>query len=55
VLARIAVRRRAAENPAMRGFRIAAWCVAATTVGLLVVGTLRLLDVIHGDEEIKPI
>jgi signal transduction histidine kinase len=55
VLARIAVRCRAAEDPAMRGYRIAAWCVAATTVGLLVVGTLRLLDVIHGDEEIKPI
>jgi hypothetical protein len=41
----------------MRGYRIAAWCVAATTVGLLVVGALRLLDVIHGNphDEVKPV
>jgi signal transduction histidine kinase len=41
----------------MRGLRIAAWCVAATTVGLLVVGALRLLGVVHGpaEAEIRPI
>jgi signal transduction histidine kinase len=40
----------------MRGLRIAAWGVAATTVGLLVVLALRLLGVVHGpgDDEIKP-
>jgi signal transduction histidine kinase len=41
----------------MRALRIAAWCVAATTVGLLVVGALRLLGVVHGPakDEIRPI
>jgi signal transduction histidine kinase len=41
----------------MRGLRIAAWCVAATTVGLLLVLALRLLGVVHGPAEdpVKPI
>src|SRR5262245_13763569 len=41
----------------MRGLRIAAWSVAATTVGLLVVLALRLLGVVHGPAEdpVKPI
>jgi signal transduction histidine kinase len=40
----------------MRALRIAAWGIAATTVGLLVVLALRLLGVVHGpaDDEIKP-
>ncbi len=41
----------------MRGLRIAAWCVAATTVALLGVLALRLLGVVHGPAEdpVKPI
>lgn len=41
----------------MRGLRIVAWCVAATTVGLLLVLALRLLGVVHGPAEdpVKPI
>jgi signal transduction histidine kinase len=41
----------------MRSLRITAWCVAATTVGLLVILALRLLGVVHGpaEDEIKPI
>ena len=40
----------------MRGLRIAAWCTAATTTGLVVVGALRLADVIHGHgERIPPV
>jgi signal transduction histidine kinase len=41
----------------MRGSRIAAWCVAATTIGLLVVVALRLLEVMPGwrHDEVKPI
>jgi signal transduction histidine kinase len=40
----------------MRLLRIAAWGVAATTVGLLVILALRLLGVVHGpsEDEIKP-
>jgi signal transduction histidine kinase len=41
----------------MRSLRIAAWCVAATTVALLGVLALRLLGVVHGpaDDPVKPI
>jgi signal transduction histidine kinase len=41
----------------MRGLRIVAWCVAATTVGLLLVVALRLLGLVHGPAEdpVKPI
>ena len=41
----------------MRSLRIAAWCVAATTVALLGVLALRLLGVVHGPAEdpVKPI
>jgi signal transduction histidine kinase len=41
----------------MRGLRIAPWCVAATTVGLLVVLALRLLGIVDGpaEDEVKPI
>jgi signal transduction histidine kinase len=39
----------------MRGLKIAAWCVAAATVGLVVVGALWLLAVIPGHAEIKSI
>ena len=41
----------------MRGLRLAAWCVAAMTVGLVVVVALRLLEVVPGwrHEEVKPI
>jgi signal transduction histidine kinase len=41
----------------MRGLRIAAWCVACTTIGLLLAPALRLLGIVHGPAEdpIKPI
>jgi signal transduction histidine kinase len=56
VLAPIAHRQRAADDPAMRGLRIAAWCTAATTTGLVVVAALRLAGVIRGHgEEITPV
>jgi signal transduction histidine kinase len=39
----------------MRGLRIAAWCTAATTTGLLVVAALRLVGVIRGHGEIPAV
>ena len=41
----------------MRSLRMAAWCVAATTVALLGVLALRLLGVVHGpaNDPVKPI
>ncbi len=39
----------------MRGLRIAAWCTAATTTGLLAVGAMRLAGVVHGDGEIPAV
>jgi signal transduction histidine kinase len=39
----------------MRGLRIAAWCVAATTVALVVVGALRLSGVVSGPEKVPAI
>ena len=36
----------------MRAARIAAWCVAATTVGLVLLGVLRLAGIVHGHTEI---
>jgi signal transduction histidine kinase len=39
----------------MRGLRIAAWCTAATTSGLVVVAALRLAGVIRGHGEIPAV
>ena len=50
VLAPIAVQGREANDSGMRGPRIAAWCVAATTVGLVLFAWLRVLGVVRGDD-----
>jgi len=55
VLAPIANRNAAADDPGMRGLRIAAWCTAATTSGLVVVAALRLVGVIRGEGEIPTV
>ena len=44
----------AADDPFMRALRIAAWCTAATTTGLVAVAALRLAGVVHGHGEEIP-